>query len=258
LTSAARAPSRTSKRFSGRQRNEIDFKPVGVLGWYFAILDADFDRILGIAWVHAAVFVTDLHDLECEYLHSPALEKVLREYGSRDRLVRRFGGSADAVDWPAMANSIRAELHRSGAIFGALRLVSIRKVLDLEFKELNQSSALKPKTIEVDLKKLLDLVLMNNPGNVQDRKQLARDVEAELAQDHDLWQLCQGHDLLTLFALGMRRMWCSAPPTDDVVEKSLRLGFEAAFFLATGHGKRVEQFLRGYEGEPELELKNGP
>ena len=54
----------------------------GVLG----LIDADFDHIENKEYNHDNLFLTDDHDLEMMLIKSPALEKILQELASEDKL----------------------------------------------------------------------------------------------------------------------------------------------------------------------------
>jgi hypothetical protein len=59
-----------------------------------AIVDADFWRIDGIEYLKANLFLTDTHDLETMILRSPALEKLMDELGSVNKigeLTKKYG-----------------------------------------------------------------------------------------------------------------------------------------------------------------------
>ena len=47
-----------------------------------AIVDADFDRLENLANKRPNLLPTDTHDLETMLIKSPALEKVVAEFGS--------------------------------------------------------------------------------------------------------------------------------------------------------------------------------
>ena len=54
------------------------------------VVDADFDHLENRVPLSDNVLLTDLHDLECMMLVSPAFDKLLREYASGDRKVAQF------------------------------------------------------------------------------------------------------------------------------------------------------------------------
>ena len=51
-----------------------------------AIVDSNFDKVLGHGTVSQNVVTTDAHDLETQIIASPALEKVIEEYGSAGKI----------------------------------------------------------------------------------------------------------------------------------------------------------------------------
>jgi len=60
--------------------NEAKFD--GVAG----IIDSDFDKLDGKIPPVGSVFQTDLHDAECMMLNSPAFEKLVQQYASREKM----------------------------------------------------------------------------------------------------------------------------------------------------------------------------
>jgi hypothetical protein len=207
--------------------------------WLILIIDADFDHILGESY-QPPVFVTDLHDIECEYLRSFALEKVLEEIGSRSRCLREFG--SDVTDDPAtLANAVRNAVLEAGKFFGAIRLFSMQERRDLCFKYLNHSKAFVPDSLTVSLEDLARVVAAANSDKGIDQTELLAVLSR--IDNYDLWQLCQGHDLMAIFALGMRRCWGDRNVGEGDVRRSLRLSFEAVFFWQTQCGKQLQSHL---------------
>ncbi len=82
---------------------------VGVL----AIVDADFDVLNGDTPASANILLTDTHDLETMLLQSPALEKLLNEFGSRDKIA-----------W--QDKEIREVLLEAGTPIGYVRWISLQ------------------------------------------------------------------------------------------------------------------------------------
>ena len=216
----------------------MKFLPKDAIGsWVLFVVDADFDHLRGVTYSDG-VFLTDLHDFECELLRSEALCKVLNEYCSSTRCKSHFGDAANDIF--TLAENVRRLLLQQGKKIGRLRYVSELNHFGLKFKRLkDHSRVLKPRSIEVDSQKLIELVLAfgANPGVTTET------IERELAKlgtkPIDDWQVCQGHDLVKLFAHGMKRMWGRGTTTEAEVESGLRLGFEEVYFWRTKLGKAL-------------------
>ncbi|WP_224240209.1 DUF4435 domain-containing protein [Hyalangium gracile] len=215
-------------------------------GWYIAVVDADFDRILGIENAHAVVLVSDAHDMECEYVKSYAMEKVLREYGSRSKIKRHFNVE-DVSNTSVTAEHVRQAIFGPASVFGAARLVNARHKLNLDFKEIRHDKALEPKTINVKVDRLVELVVIKNADRIVDRSWLISEVELVLGEKHEPWQLCQGHDVVKIVALGLRRLWSSQSPDEDTIEKALRLAFDVECLRGSACGSAILKFIEAFE-----------
>ncbi|AFE06260.1 hypothetical protein COCOR_05221 [Corallococcus coralloides DSM 2259] len=235
-------------KFLASEGAKVLHDEMGHRDWFLAIVDADFDHILGIEFGHPAILVSESHDFECEYLKTRALEKTLREHGSAEKLARTLKLPAD-TQFSIFASHVRMEIHKPAMILGALRLINIKDQLNLDFKKLRHEKLLEPKTIELDEKSLIESIKQHNPGKKIDTKQLTTKIKLVLGENHDPWQLCQGHDLVKIFCLGLRRMWSSSSRDLDSIESSLRLSFESAFLLLSHSGRLLVSFIEKFENQ---------
>ena len=89
---------------------------VGALG----IVDADFDRIEGRQNRGPNILMPEYHDLETMLFCSPALAKVLVEFGSKEKI-------------EAVGNKVVELLVDTALPMGCLRLHSLRHSLGLRF-----------------------------------------------------------------------------------------------------------------------------
>jgi hypothetical protein len=53
-----------------------------------AIVDADFDRLTALPCYSSNLLYTDTHDLETMLINSPAFDKVLSEFSSREKVLQ--------------------------------------------------------------------------------------------------------------------------------------------------------------------------
>lgn len=173
------------------------------------------------------VVVTDTHDLETMMIQSPALEKVLAEFGSDDKIqgfVQARGGTIqDLLAQPALP-------------VGLLRLASLRHGLNLKFKGCNYSSFVDKDSLGIDATSLA-IEIINNTRN---HKLKAADLVTLLEQERQLglnqWDVCCGHDISAVLSIGLRKVIGSRNPSDvtpEMMEVSLRLGYEESFFRMT-------------------------
>lgn len=126
-----------------RMLNNEAFK--GVL----AIVDADLDPLLGNMPAVVNLLTYDFRDVEIMLLHSPALDKILNEFGSEEK-IQQFEAKEEV-------NVRTALLNRAGEV-GFLRLLSYRDQLGLDFHELVFSRFVDAASLSLDVRRLVETV----------------------------------------------------------------------------------------------------
>jgi hypothetical protein len=191
------------------------------------IVDADFDRLEGKYLDKSNIFLTDTHDLETMILKSPALETLLAEYGSKQK-IENITKSRN--------KGIRQMLLEAGIQIGYLRWVNEKDNLSLKFEGISFNEFIDENLLTLNLVKMII--------TVQNKSQ-RRDIKTELLQerlsqlsnpDHDPWDVCCGHDLVCILSLGLRKALGSNNAnavSPERIELDLRLSFELAYFLVT-------------------------
>ncbi len=187
-----------------------------------AIVDKDFDELNGLLPDIPNLFFTDTHDLETMLLRSPALEKLIVEFGSEEKLEK-------------FSKDVREALLVAGCTIGYLRWISLKDSLHLKFEGISFSDF-----IDKDLK-INELLLIKEVKNKSLRPNLdVNDLQQRLKQQkdasHDRWQLCCGHDFMSILSIGLRKAIGSQNPnvvTVEILERSLRLAYEQVYFHAT-------------------------
>lgn len=168
------------------------------------------------------LYTTDSHDIETMILQSPALEKILTEYGSQEK-INNFG------------SNIRKILLQIGVYIGYLRFISLKEKLSLCFENLNFSNFIDKKNLTINLAGLVEEV--TNKSNKQNmREHIRKKVEKMASNSYDLWQMCCGHDLVCILSLGLRFAFGSnnaGEVKQEIIEKSLRLAYEFTYFQET-------------------------
>jgi hypothetical protein len=154
-----------------------------------AIVDADVDRLTGEMPSQDNVLRTDLHDVECMILNSPAFDRVLDEFGSEERIeqfARKRGGL------------VARELAVSAVPLGCLRLISIQNALELRFEGLTFSRFVEVSGLRIDVGKMVREVVDHSQKHHLDQKHLGELVSQEMQKGHDCWQVSCGHDIVNL------------------------------------------------------------
>jgi len=204
-----------------------------------ALVDADHDWLDGRGDV-VNVVVTDFHDLECLLVASSALSLVLREFGIEE-LIAQFE--------TAKQRTLREHLVAVGEAIGLLRLASSRRVWQLKFDGLSFERFVREKDVELNYDALLEEVRRHQGGRAEAPPTIdvMRDaVETLRSEKHDPWQVCCGHDLVEVLAIGLRRAWGKrnrAEVQPARLESMLRLAYEEVHFANT----RMHACMRSWE-----------
>lgn len=202
----------------------------GILG-VLAIVDADFMALEDERSSSPNLLLTDTHDLEMMILNSLALEKVLSEFGSADKIKY-------LVD--KRKKDVRSLLLSCAMPIGYLRWVSLRENLSLKFEDLKFEKFINKDDLTTDIMQLIRIVQSRTIDNRGSQKLLLKDSDLhdkiqQLSSDtHDPWHVCCGHDVVTILSLGLRKAIGSSKIAEpDLIEKCLRLAYEHAFFSQT-------------------------
>lgn len=196
----------------------------GIIG----IVDADFSRLEETEEEIPNLFKTDAHDLECMLMRSPAYEDIIKEYVNINKYARFEGRSQERV---------RNILLRNAAIIGYLRWYSLQKNLGFNFSMLDFSLFVDPHTLEVDIESLVKQVLIRSRKiNAFSVEALVYKIQEMLAKEEDLWQVCCGHDLIELLAIGFVNVFGDYNAKNlfaGQLEGSFRLAYTKSYFEMT-------------------------
>lgn len=194
-----------------------------------AIVDADFDVLEDRLPVSPNMCYTDLHDLEAMLLQSPALESVLNESGSVEKIEQIMSKTG---------KDVRTLLLECGIVIGYLRWVSLREELALVFKGLEFDAFMDRDVLTIDQTKLMQTVKDKSKKPDLEEVQLQASIQKLQEGAHDPWHVCCGHDLVRLLSKGLQGVLSREKKnTNDVnpdrLEHDLRLAFERAYFYKT-------------------------
>ena len=180
------------------------------------IVDADLDRLYGRKR-NPPLFLTDTRDAEGMLLRSNAFKDILDEYGEKDRMdafVDRYGDIREAVLSAAYP-------------IGLLMYISETRGLSLSFKDLDYEQFIDRRTLRCDVRRMLDLVLLNSqPTNRPSAKNIMQMLNDE--EEHDVWDVCRGHDLMSIMAIGLRHIF-GGNNCRNITGNQLSGGFRLAF-----------------------------
>jgi hypothetical protein len=188
-----------------------------------AVVDADFDRLEVSSHSSPNLIRTDTHDLETMLLNSSALEKVIAEFGSEEKIVK-------------LGRDVRTVLLEAGMPIGYLLWISQLDELNLTFDGITFSKFIDDQTLQIDELKLIQEVKNKSQAFALRSEDLKQRLTNQKSDNHDPWQVCCGHDLVEILSLGLRRTIGSAKTSDvepNSLERSLRLAYEETYFCKT-------------------------
>jgi hypothetical protein len=188
-----------------------------------AIVDADFEHLDDSLYFTPNLLRTDTHDLETMLLQSSALDKVLTEFGSEEKIAK-FG-----LD-------IRTALIEAGISIGYLRWISQTDELNLTFNDIKFSKFIDDKNLQIDELKLIQEVKNQSQAFGLKSEDLQQRLTNQKSDSYDPWQVCCGHDLVEILSLGLRKAIGTAKTSDvepNSLERSLRLAYEEPYFCQT-------------------------
>jgi hypothetical protein len=203
----------------------------GVVG----LIDADFDRIVNVQHSSPNIIVTESHDLECLLIRSSALEVVLGELASSEKLAT-FG------------NDFRAILLRAATPIGALRLYSHRAQLGLRFDGLRYPTFINRESLEIDSEALVKEVRNRTQRQNLPVHEILGGIKAVQTEGNDGWSLCCGDDLLGILSYGLRHA-IGDNPAQLVSEEQLRRALRLAFSDQLFQDSTLSAALRTWEKE---------
>ena len=199
-------------------------------GHFLTILDADFRRIEGEPPAYECVLLTDYHDLEMMLIESSAWQQVLDLYASEQKL-NRFQSSQPLKD----------ALFSLAINIACLRLVNGRKNLGLRFKAKTPTQPLDyHKFVNKDdltlqgQRELIKFFLDLSQKQALDIEELAAQIDALSGEKLDPRELCNGHDVIQLLHLALRKAVGSIQNVSPVdLESDFLLAYDSQDFQKT-------------------------
>lgn len=184
----------------------------------FGIRDADFIRIIDTTYSKTNIFLTDCHDIEMTMLSFNSVLAPLF-YEHTQLTENQFMGKINQL-----ISIIRQ--------IGILKLVSESEKLELRF-DCGFQDLISFRDYSFNFSAFFDRVISNSPkSNVMDLNELRAKILQLESDEHDMFQLTNGHDLTKTIATYLRE--CHKVNIGFAeVEKSLRLIFRTEHFMQT-------------------------
>jgi len=202
----------------------------GVLG----LVDRDYDEVNDQDY-EKNIIRTEENDLEMTIICSPALDAVLKAYGSTIKISK--------IE-TATEKKVRDILFECAAVIGAVRVLSKGNELNFRFAGMrwrfNAST-----NVEIDVDRQYNQILARSDTVVGwDLTRLKKEAEVVLISAESVKNLCRGHDVVRVLARALRKMLGSDSQFDSEdrvinLEKSLRLAYSLEYFRKSNIYSRI-------------------
>ncbi len=209
-------------------------------GRVLGVVDSDFDALMGGALPSVNIVRgDDSHDLETMLLRSSALDAVLHEFASPDKLAS-FEIRAHSLfrDW--LLNAVQH--------LGYLRWYSETNGINLCFEGLKFSHFFDLRTLELD-RNAMFAAIKNQSRNWTITDDELTEAGWPQNRNDDLWHVCCGHDMVDLLAIALRRAIGSQQQLDaEQISRALRLAYSGGDFANSVLCARIRNWevLRGF------------
>lgn len=194
-----------------------------------SFVDSDHDRILNQLPEDEDIVVTDFYDCEILMIMTKALDCVIGEYASKNKL-RHFLEQS-------VQNDLRAALFDICIPIGMFRLLSRRNNYNLRFCEIDFKKFIDARKMQLDLNSLVKCVLANTKGHTFNADDMVQELENELQNNsYEIEQLCKGHDYSEILGISLRQAignYSMKIGNRENVERLLRLAYHFELFKRT-------------------------
>jgi len=199
------------------------------------IVDADFWHLEGIKPGSANLLFTDTHDLETMILSAPeVLEKLQSEFGHDKKM--------KLLPKPVVDLVLDCSLP-----IGFLRWwgESSTDAPPIRFRELTFENFIDKAKLTVNINQLIEEI-KNNLRDVEiDEKAIKDKIRSFKKENHDPWQVCCGHDMVHVLAIGFRSVFGNknvSTWTAAQLEGTLRVSYEYSHFRLTRLHGSIEEW----------------
>lgn len=194
----------------------------GALG----VVDADHEGLRDELLPSGNLVATDAHDLESMLCRSTALDHVIGEYGTTQK-VRRFETRNE--------RDVRTALLERSVVFGQLRWAVLRLGINIDYNLLRVPRFVKEDDWSVDSEKLLSTLASENDA---DKLRL----EIRTLPVIDPWRVARGHDMVEILRIGLRKVLGDIRSSIgiDHIASALRLAMPPDELKSTGLGQAIQ------------------
>ena len=197
------------------------------------VIDADLDRLEGYSWQSSNLIVLDTYDLEALLIKSRALERVLVELGSSEKITGR-------------AKHPREELIDAAVPIGCLRLYSRRsKLLNLKFDGMQYERFVDRGSLRTNVRNMVREVKNRSQRSDLACDDTAREIRSIEDTVNDPWLVCCGTDMVAILGIGLRKALGTndaGAVKPDVLRTYLRLAYEWQELIDSRLGRDLREW----------------
>lgn len=200
------------------------------------IIDSDFHRLDNDFLDNQSVVLTDYHDIEIMLINSNSFDSVLENYVQSEKLEEKYGN----------LDGYRQHIYDVTKHLGYLKWYSHKNNIGLVFKpstpdgkQIDYSKFVSVETLDfLGYDKLIDCIYnyCHGKNKILISKDELKKQLVEFIKDCDLCHLCNGHDLVHIISLSLRKNISnlnSRAVSADQIAKELILAYEARYFETT-------------------------
>ncbi len=181
------------------------------------IRDADFLHLENKTPSHPNIFLTDKHDMEMVLVSFDEIfSAILFEYTQFKREEHKV---------------VRENILKAIRVVGYLRWLNEIEVLEIKFDIIDFGSIFNEKSFQFDEKELLSMIIKRSPNaKIKDASLLLSKINQLMDVNHDLFQLCNGHDFMKVLSVYLKPMK-QVKPSD--LESKFRIAFTIQHYQST-------------------------
>ena len=199
------------------------------------VMDADLDHIEGKSPSTDNLIVLETADLEALLICCSALDRVLVERGSEQKMA-------------AFGKNVQAVLVAAAVWIGCLRLYSHREELNLKLQGLRHEKFLDKESLAIDPDDLVREAKNRSQRHDLVRPQVVKELGSIRASLSDPRHICFGKDMVKVLAFGLTRVWGSNN-AKEVRPERLASDLRLAFHWGHMNRTKLSRNLREWEAQ---------
>lgn len=199
---------------------------------FIGIRDADFYHLEGTKPNCENVFLTDTHDSETLCFKS---DSVIR------KLIREFEVGMEI-------NEFRSSCLQRIKFIGYARWYNYKNSLCLKFEKFPFQEIFKKDTLVFEKNRFIELLIQRSSKEIKNKinkEELLTEIEKLIDEKHDLFLLCNGHDLVSIIHKKINKETGKGVGEDEI-ERILRMNYTKEDFEKTSLCKSVMEKLKEF------------